>query len=189
MLPEHKLLLKIGEQTLLRKVAEEIECARFFEVLAVTGHEHLKVEKELRGLPLKVVYNDQYEKGIHSSIREGILHLSPETDFFAVCLADQPLLTYKHYNRLIEAAQIAGPGIKLIHPSFKGKRGNPVLVSMSLIVEILGHSDSDKGCSYLFERYPNQVMAVEMDDEAVLLDVDTPQVFEQVKFHLEKEAQ
>ncbi len=185
--PAHKLLLKIGDQTLLRRVAEEIECTRFYEILAVTGHDHLMIEKELRGLSLKVIHNENYESGIHSSIREGILHLSPETDYFAVCHADQPMLTYKHYNKLIDAAQSAAPGTKLIYPSFNGKRGYPILISMSLVMEILGHHDNDEGCAYLFARHSHESMGIEMEDELSFIKVETPQIFDQVKFHISKQ--
>ncbi|QDK42254.1 hypothetical protein DOM21_12540 [Bacteriovorax stolpii] len=182
--PAHKLLLKLGDQTLLRRVAEEIECTKFYEVLAITGHDHLMIEKELRGLPLKIIHNEHYERGIHSSVREGILHLSPETDYFAICHADQPMLTYQDYNKLIDAAQSAAAGTKLIYPSFHGKRGYPALISMSLIMEILDHHDNDEECSYLFERYRSQALAVEIDDELPFLKVETPQIFDQIKFHI-----
>jgi molybdenum cofactor cytidylyltransferase len=186
--PEHKLLLKIGEKSVVRKTAEEIMGAQFFEVIAVTGHAHELVQSELAALPMKIVHNKNYERGLHSSIREGLLNLDPEAQYFAVCLADQPALSSKDYNQLIESAAFFSDKA-LIHPAYKGQRGNPALISTEMIPEVLRHEDNDRGCFYLFERYPEKTQGIEMVDQSTLLDIDTPKLFEDVKSHLEKRGQ
>lgn len=183
--PDHKLLLKIDEDTILKHTAREITRAQFFEVIAVTGHAQDMVKKELAGLPIEIFHNDNFESGMHSSIREGLNHLSPEADYFAVCLGDQPMLSHKDYNLLIDTVN-NNSEYRLFRPRFNGQYGNPAIISTNYIPEILAHEDSDKGCSYLFDRYPEATRVVTMQTHSTLVDVDTHELFEEVKFHLKK---
>lgn len=163
----------------------EISRSQFFEVIAVTGYEEELIKAELKGLPMELVHNKNFENGMHSSIRVGLKHLSPEADYFAVCLADQPMLTHTDYNFLIDTVA-KNPDFTLFRPVFDGKFGNPAIISKKYISEILNQEDSDKGCAYLFERHPEALMKVSMTSHSTLIDVDTHELFEEVKFHLKK---
>lgn len=187
MKPDHKLLMKMGDFSVIKKTALEIVQSQFCEVIAVTGFKNAEVERELVDLPIKIVHNDSFEKGLHSSIKLGVKNLSLETEFFAVCLADQPALTHVDYNRLIEAVNMY-PDKKLFHPSFKGKKGNPAIIARDYIPEIISHEDNDRGCFYLFEKHSQVVVAVEMFDASALMDIDTPALFDEVQFHIEKRS-
>jgi molybdenum cofactor cytidylyltransferase len=184
--PDHKLLLKIDdEHSILQRTAMEITRSKFFEVIAVTGFEEELMKAELKGLALEIFHNKHYENGMHSSIKEGLKHLSPEADFFAVCLADQPMLSHEDYNFLIDTVN-AHPDFTLFRPVFNGQFGNPAIISKNYITEILAHEDNDKGCSYLFEKYPETTVKVPMKNHSTLIDVDTHELFEEVRFHLNK---
>ncbi len=185
MSPDHKLLMKIDDYSILKRTALEITRSQFYEVIAVTGHESELVKSELKGLAVEVFHNKNYENGMHSSIKEGLTHLSPDADYFAVCLADQPTLSHLDYNHLIDTVN-ANTGYKLFRPVFNGQFGNPSIISKNYISEILNHEDSDKGCAYLFENHPESVMKVQMPNQSTLIDVDTHELFEEVKFHLTK---
>lgn len=180
-------MLKISDRSIIKRTVQAIVDAKFFEVIAVTGHEAEMIKDELYGLPIHFVHNQNFESGMHSSIREGLLHLSPDAEYFAVCLADQPLLQADDYNLLIKTVG-ENKDKKLFRPVFEGKFGNPAVISRTLIQEILDNDDSDKGCSYLFERHPEEVFKVIMPDHSSLLDMDTHELFEEVKFHLEKRS-
>lgn len=185
MSPDHKLLMKIDEHSILKRVALEITNSQFYEVIAITGYEAELIKEELKGLALEVFQNNNFEAGMHSSIKEGLKHLSPEADYFAVCLADQPMLTHVDYNHLIDTVN-ANLNFKLFRPVFNGQFGNPAIISKDYIPEIMGHEDSDKGCAYLFENHPKTTMKVPMSNQSTLIDVDTHELFEEVKFHLNK---
>ena len=185
MSPDHKLLMKIDDNSILKRTALEITRSQFYEVIAVTGHESELVKSELKGLAVEVFHNKNYESGMHSSIKEGLTHLSPDADYFAVCLADQPTLSHLDYNHLIDTVN-ANTDYKLFRPVFNGQFGNPSIISKNYISEILNHEDSDKGCAYLFENHPESVMKVQMPNQSTLIDVDTHELFEEVKFHLTK---
>jgi molybdenum cofactor cytidylyltransferase len=177
MSPDHKLLLKINKLSVIQKTAEEINKADFCEVIAVTGYQKDLVQREIEKFPFKIIHNEQFDMGLHSSIKAGVLQLNPEADFFAVCLADQPALTKDDYNFLISAVKKLGMDKKIFSPMFKGTRGNPTVISKKMISDILAHSDDDRGCFYLFQRYPEAVMNIEMINDSALLDIDTPELY------------
>jgi molybdenum cofactor cytidylyltransferase len=184
----NKLLMRFDSTSVLARSASQVVRAGFSDVVAVTGFEADLVEAELEDFQtsnpfagsMRVVRNRFFENGMHSSIRVGLSALSPEAAFFAVALADQPLLTASDYAHLISAAR-EFPSAKLIAPVYAGVRGNPTLISMSLRSEILAHEDSDRGCSYLFERYPNEVYYLDMPFAQRNLDVDTRELLREAK--------
>src|SRR3712207_287446 len=105
MLGENKLLVELGGCTILRRVAEEACRAPFSIVVLVTGHEQNAITEQVLGLPIVLAHNENYERGMHSSIRAGLLALGSSAKFFAVCLADQPFLTAEDYGILIDQAE------------------------------------------------------------------------------------
>ncbi|MEA9357656.1 nucleotidyltransferase family protein [Bacteriovorax sp. PP10] len=186
MSPDHKLLLKIdNEHSILQRTAMEITRSQFYEIIAVTGFEEELVKAELKGLALEIYHNKNYENGLHSSIKEGLKHLGPQADYFTICLADQPMLSHKDYNLLIDTVN-ANPDFTLFRPVFNGRPGNPVVISKKYIPEILAHEDVDQGCFYLFEKYPEATIEVPMKNHSTLIDIDTPELFEEVRFHLKE---
>lgn len=168
-------------ETVVTRTMREVSNSGFSELIAVTGFQSDLVAKEiLKIAAVKTVFNANSSSGMHSSIRVGLQALEFESDFFSVALADQPLLRSSDYNFLISEAE-RFPTAKLIAPRYRGVRGNPVFISTELRLEVLAHADSDRGCAYLFERYPHEIVDIEMPESAVEIDVDTPQLLKSAK--------
>ncbi len=183
---ENKLLMRFDSESVLSRTAGQVTRAQFLEIVAVTGHDRLKIESEIKPYAERIrpIHNDSFDVGMHSSIRKGLEALETKAEFFAVCLADQPLLTVRDYDHLIRAASLmleVQPSTLLISPRYSGVRGTPTLISMKLREEILAHEDSDRGCHYLFERYPDEVAFVDMPFAASPLDVDTREMLERAR--------
>ena len=172
----NKLLVNWKGAPLVQWTLSEIQSAPFSEVIAVTGHDGLNLSPILRDV--RVVNNPHFDHGMHSSIRAGLKEINLTEGFVAICLGDQPLLNSSDYDELISKADLK---FKLIYPSFNGERGNPVLINLSLREEILSHPDDDRGCSYLFKRYPQSCLEVRMSTDACLRDVDTPEALNQLR--------
>ena len=152
----------------LRAAVDELLNSHFHEVIVVTGPDYVSVEQELKGLHVKIIHNKFYKRGLHSSVKAGLMNLDLDSDFFAICFANQSLLKRKDYNQLIASAKSLSEAL-IICPTFQGKRGHPQLISSLLVPEILDHEDTDIGCSYLFERHPKSIFSVEMDTDGCLL--------------------
>lgn len=119
------------------------------------------------------VENRFFERGLHSSIRTGLLACRPRIYPYLVALADQPYLETSHYQDLLDAYKQGEQG--LLAPVYAGQRGNPAILAPEFREEILLESDKDRGCAYLFERYPERAALLDFGDEAYVRDLDYPE--------------
>ena len=99
---QHKLLLPLAGQPLVRRVVGAILEAGFDDVLVVVGHEHARVVGALEGLNVRHVVNLEYASGMGSSFRTAVAALT-DSDAAMFALADQPLLAAADYRRVLDA--------------------------------------------------------------------------------------
>ena len=171
---QNKLLLPLGGEALLVKLVKSVYDSDVGQVLVVIGHESKKIKQELNNYPLSFVYNPNFSEGMTTSIKSGVKEVFPDCDGFLICLADMPLITAPEVNKLIHAyVQNRVKEKKLIVvPVFQGNRGNPVLFSSEFRNDILEHKKKS-GCKGVIMNNSKYVKEIEMDDDNMLLDVDT----------------
>ena len=85
----------------------------------------------------------------------------------------------RHLERLIAAFNPL-EGRAIIVPTRRGKRGNPVLWSKRFFAGMAGLA-GDVGAKHLIGEHAELVAEVEMDDDAVLVDIDTPEALETLR--------
>jgi molybdenum cofactor cytidylyltransferase len=176
----NKLLLSFQDKALVARVADTLLASRIDEVIVVLGHETEKVRAELKGKPVRLVHNPDYQDGLSTSVRTGVDAVSAAADGIMICLADQPLLEPADVNRIIAGfAEAKKVNKSIVVPFFKGERGNPVILDASLRVAILGIV-GDVGCKGVIKRYPEKVYAIEMENDHVVRDVDDVQAYERL---------
>ena len=141
-------------------------------VVVVTGHEREKVEAALAGLDVVFAHNPDYETGLGSSLARGVAALPPGVAGAIVCLGDMPEVRVEHLERLRDAFD-PGAGAAICVATHRGKRGNPVLFAARFFAEMCDVR-GDVGARHLIGAYADLVREVEMPDDAVLLDVDSP---------------
>jgi len=142
-------------------------------VVVVLGHEAARVRAALGDRPVTVATNPDYAEGISSSIRHGLAALPHEVDGAVICLGDMPLVSAAVIDRLIAAFNpLESRAICL--PTWRGKRGNPVLWARQFFRE-MGEIAGDVGARHVIGAWPEVVAEVAMQDDAVLVDVDTPE--------------
>ena len=178
---QNKLLLPIGGEALLVKLVASVCASDVGQVLVVIGHEAEKIRRELNELPLNFVYNPNFSEGMTTSIKYGVKAVSHECDGLLICLGDMPFINTSEINKLIHAYvknRIKGEGL-IVVPVFKRQRGNPVLFSIEFRNDILEHK-KESGCKEVIMKNSDSVMEIEMDDENMLLDVDTMEDYQSV---------
>ena len=178
---QNKLLLPVGGEALLVKLATSVCASDVGQVLVVIGHEAEKIRGELNELPLNFVYNPNFSEGMTTSIKYGVKEVSNECDGLLICLGDMPFINTSEINKLIHAYvknRIKGKGL-IVVPVFKRQRGNPVLFSIEFRNDILEHK-KESGCKEVIMKNSDSVMEIEMDDEKMLLDVDTMEDYQSV---------
>lgn len=177
----NKLALPVGGRALVRRTAETLLQAGLEEVVAVVGHERDSVGALLQGLPLRIVHNDDYREGQMTSVFCGMAALHNDCDAVLVCLADLPLLRVEDLMRLIAA--FADCPTSVLVPTYKGARGNPILLAHAHRDQILA-GDRNLGCKRLIEKNPALVTALEMANDHTVFDLDTPDAYRELQQRL-----
>ena len=168
----NKLLAEIDGAPMVARVADAVLASKAAPVLVVTGHEAERVIAALGGRKLGHVHNPDYAEGLASSLRRGLAALPADIDGVLVCLGDMPRITAAHLDRIIAAFNPL-EGRVICVPTCRGKWGNPVLFARRFFPE-MARLKGDAGARHLIGQHHDVVAEVEMDDEAVLIDVDSP---------------
>jgi len=160
-----KRALRVGGRTLLGHALAAAADGGLAPLLLVTGPE---------GPPppagIAWVVNPAPGRGLASSLAAGLAALPAGLDAVMVLLADMPKVGGAHVARLRHGTPPGRIGV----PRFGGRRGNPVVLPAALFPEVAA-LDGDVGARPLIERHPDLVTWVEMPDDAVLVDLDTPE--------------
>jgi molybdenum cofactor cytidylyltransferase len=155
------------------RVAQRLLASRARPIIAVLGNCADEVDAALGPLPVERVRNPDFAQGLSTSLKCGLAALPGDLDGALVCLGDMPLVAGRHIDRLIAAFNPL-EGRAIIVPTRRGKRGNPVLWASRFFPEmaqILG----DVGARHLIGEHAELVAEVEMEDDAILVDIDTPE--------------
>jgi molybdenum cofactor cytidylyltransferase len=169
---EPKLLAQLDGKPLVRHVAEAAAGSSARPVLAVAGHRAGEVESHLAGLPLTIVRNPDYAQGLSTSLKAGFLALPGSAPGAIVLLGDMPRVSAALIDALCAAWAEAGAPAALV-PVFRGRRGNPAVLSATLRPAIMDLS-GDAGAGPIL-RGREDVVEWATDDPAVVQDVDTPE--------------
>jgi molybdenum cofactor cytidylyltransferase len=175
----NKLLAEIDGVPMVARVAQRLLASRARPIVAVLGNQAEAVDAALGKLPVERVRNPDFAAGLSTSLKRGIAALPPDLDGVIVCLGDMPLISGRHLERLIAAFNPL-EGRAIIVPTRRGKRGNPVLWSKRFFAEMAGLV-GDVGAKHLIGEHADLVAEVEMDDDAVLVDIDTPEALEALR--------
>ncbi len=148
-------------------------------VVVVTGNQADEVRAALDGLDVSIADNADYAKGLSTSLRAGVAALPANVAGAVVCLGDMPLVEPAVIDRLI-AAFNPTEGRLICVPTYDGKLGNPVLWGREFFAEICQLS-GDRGARSLLDAHSEKLVEIPVADEAVLTDIDTPDVLERLR--------
>jgi molybdenum cofactor cytidylyltransferase len=122
--------------------------------------------------------------GQSSSLSAGLAQAASDSDGYLFALGDQPLLMASFVDRLIETFRSAHPKPLAVVPFYKGRRGNPVLISSTLLEE-LRELKGDEGARKILRRIqtesPDLFVALEVENEQIFWDLDTEADFEKIR--------
>ena len=175
----NKLLEEIDGTPMVARVAQRLLASRARPIIAVLGNKADEIDAALGKLPIERVRNPDFAEGLSTSLKRGVAALPEGLDGALVCLGDMPLVTGRHIDRLIAAFNPL-EGRAIIVPTRRGKRGNPVLWARRFFAE-MAKIAGDVGARHLIGEHAELVAEVEMDDDAILVDIDTPEALEALR--------
>ncbi len=169
---KNKLLAEIDGQPMITQVVDAALSSKVTTVYVIIGYEANKVRQALSERNVNFVHNQEFEAGLSASLKRGITALPDEIDGAIICLGDMPRITKTEIDRLIDVfSPLDGHSICI--PTYEGRRGNPVLWSRKYFREIQ-KIKGDIGARNLLDNHDSFVTEVEMSNESILLDIDTP---------------
>jgi molybdenum cofactor cytidylyltransferase len=179
-----KLLLPIGGRPMVAGVVEALRDGGVREVVLVTAPDDEALQAWAREAGIILAVNPAPERGMLSSIREGIAALGGSAglaqagEILLVSPADLPNLRAETVAELLR--RMTETGARLAVPAFQGRQGHPLAIAPALIPEI-DTLDLDVGLRQLRDRHGAELLEVEVTDAGVAQDVDTPDDYERFR--------
>jgi molybdenum cofactor cytidylyltransferase len=177
--PTNKLLADLDGKPVVRHSVEAVLASVARPVLVVTGHMADEVRAVLAGLPVTFVDSPRYRDGLAASLKSGLEALPAGLDGVVIALGDMPGITPDDIDRLVSGFA-PKEGRSIVVPTYRGKRGNPVLFSAHLLAE-MRDVEGDTGAKHVIGRHADEVAEVDLGSPRIFVDVDTPEALERVR--------
>jgi molybdenum cofactor cytidylyltransferase len=171
-----KQLLRLGGRYLIEWVVTAALESNLDRVVLVLGCEHERIRSDLRawtGHPkCEALVNPDHRDGMSTSLKAAVARIQNDFPSAMFLLGDQPLVDATLINLLLTRFNESQQPICV--PTHRGARGNPTLFARSFYPAILNLT-GDRGARDLIVAHADQVLAVEIPDPAVFLDIDRPE--------------
>lgn len=164
-----KPLLKIGGIPMVQRIIASFQQGGVFPIVLVTGFRGAELEKHIATTGVICVRNENYaHTQMFDSARIGFSYIVDKCDRTFFTPADIPLFSANTILRLMECG---GPVVK---PVYQGTGGHPILLSCSVLPKLMA-AEGGGGLNEAIGRCCGSIETVEVGDEGVLRDADTPE--------------
>ena len=119
----------------------------------------------LAGLPVLFIANPAFADGLATSLVAGVAAQPSDSDGALVLLGDMPEVTAALLDALIETFA-RSPGASAVVPTYRGQRGNPVLIGRRLFAAV-ENLTGDEGARRLLKDAAD-VVELSVDDPGVV---------------------
>ena len=177
--PGNKLLFEIKPgMSILEFLLRSILASKVDQIIVVLGYEADLLASRIQNLnadSLLTVINPDYQKGgMSSSVRRGIDH-ALDSHAIMITPADIPFIPFEVFNKLIDYYQSHKP--RLIIPTYKNRKGHPILISSELFENVRAVSEERRGLKEIIDTYYDEIVFLSTEEEGILQDVDNYEDF------------
>jgi molybdenum cofactor cytidylyltransferase len=168
-----KQLLPIDGTSLVRRETSYATLTACSPITVVLGAHYEQIQSELINLPVTIAINSGWSSGVASSIRTGLicaLEKNSRLDAVLLMLCDQPNITDRSLNQLLDSYHSRPDHIGIIAAKYDGQLGVPVIFSKQYFSDLRTLS-GDTGAKKLLKRYQSCVLSVQLPEAS--LDLDT----------------
>lgn len=171
----NKLLLPFRGRSVLETTLSGLCAADIGPVFVVAGHQRELVAPIVAQFPVQEVFNPEFQTGMTGSIQAGV-RAAQAGQGYMICLADMPMITAAAYQLLADhfLSHLAEDERAILLPRFGEIKGNPVIFAAAYRDDILNHPEPE-GCRGIVQANTTHVRWVDMPDNSVLRDLDTPE--------------
>lgn len=176
-----KPLLPIGDLTAIQRISSTFRNAGILTVIGVTGFQRELLTSCFEPEGITEVYNPDFEKGMFTSIKAGITKAIADPreslDGFLLLPVDCPLVPPEVMEQILRKHEEEPEAF--IVPCYMGKKGHPLFIPAKYAEEILTY-EGEGGLKAVINRYEDKLIRLDTGTEAVVLDMDTPEGYEEI---------
>ena len=165
-----KMLLPFKGRSMIENVISNVSKSKADEIIVVLGAYFDELSLLMKRLKVSYCFNDNYMKGMLSSVQCGFKNLPQDYKAALVFQGDQPLIPPAVVDRVIDEYIHSCKGI--IVPVFNSRRGHPLLVDKKYRGEI-EKLLPDEGLHSLLDKFGEDLLEVETGEPGILRDFDT----------------
>jgi molybdenum cofactor cytidylyltransferase len=173
-----KQLLRLEDRPLLQHVLDHVRASAVSEIVLVLGFAAEEIRRKIDLQNVRVVLNGDYQRGMGTSLKAGLSAVDAQCAGALIVLADQPFVRPATLDRLM--AEHLRSRAQIVIPTYRGFRGNPVLLDRSVFAEVMT-LDGDVGCRAIFGDHLEGIVKLPLDDAGILLDIDRQSDFEAMR--------
>lgn len=176
-----KQLLQLAQKPVFRYPVDLAVKSGLSPVTIVAGGLVHDLSRHLSGVPAQLVYNPEYQTGMASSLRTGLMSLPGHLEAVVVFLADQPLIPERVVHDLVTIyLSNRQKGCQIVRPIYAGVPGHPVLFDSKMFPK-LATLTGDTGARTLFKAHQAQICQVEYENDAFGMDIDTEEDWSKIQ--------
>ena len=172
-----KPLLNWGKENLINFQIESLKNSNIEEIIIVIGSNAEEIKKEINSDEIKVVENVDFELGKTTSIKKGLSEINNKNDILLIAV-DQP--RNKLLIEQISDFHINHPeNKKIIMPFSNGKSGHPIIFSNIFFNELTQINEETEGIREVIKRNQDSIIKYKTKDASALIDLNTPEQYEE----------
>ncbi len=165
------------DKTIIEHITQQLIRSRLEHIHVVTGYYADEVKSLIKPMGARVVHNRSHKTGeMVSSLKAGLRAMPDNVAATLVVLGDQPRIQPKViYQLLFAYAQGAGD---LLIPSYKMRRGHPILIGRQYWHDILKLRRNGV-LRDVINMHSDKITYINVNTDSILRDVDTPEDYRQ----------
>jgi molybdenum cofactor cytidylyltransferase len=169
------MLLPLPDRPIIIRCLETIAAAGIDETVVVLAPPYgTAIHEVIAHFPVTVAWNCEPESDMAASLRVGLEQIPADATGVLVFLPDTPLVSPATCRMLADAHR-ADPQ-RIFIPTHAGRRGHPLLLPRHILAE-LPHYPTLRD---LLQLRQELITLCPTADQAILLDMDTPEEYEQL---------
>jgi molybdenum cofactor cytidylyltransferase len=134
---QSKQLLPWGNGTLLSHAVGVAIGSRVDRVFVVLGDNETAHRESIEKLPVTIVVNQEWQKGIGSSLKAGVNEARKVSDAILIMVCDMPFVTPDHLDKMMEASQ------SVVASKYLDTVGVPALFRKEIFDELMMIGDEE----------------------------------------------
>jgi molybdenum cofactor cytidylyltransferase len=174
-----KALLRIGTSgpTFVDRLINVLSFGGAAEVFVVGRRDDVELSREVEriasaGASVRLVENANADRGQLSSVVAGLNAADrPGVRGVMVMPVDAPLVRVETVRSLLQVFDAQQPPV--VRATFRGRHGHPVIFARR-VFDALRHADPNVGAKAVVRAHAADLIDVDLDDAAIVLDVDEP---------------